>query len=185
MALHASWKGHLRLSLVSLPLQAFTVNAGSSGSEISFHQLHKPCKNRIQYRKFCPVHGEVSQDEIVSGYEIEKDHYVVLDPKEIDALRDSKDESINIEGFVSPDTIDPRYLAGQAYYLVPDGNGGEKPFELIRRGLEEEHLHGIGRFVISRRQRLVRLRATSKLLLLDVLHYSSELKPAEDFESTH
>ena len=59
MPMHASWKGHLKISLVAIPVQAFTAAAGAESSELALHQLHKSCKNRIQYKKFCPIHGEV------------------------------------------------------------------------------------------------------------------------------
>src|SRR5437879_1571230 len=166
MALHASWKGSLRISLVSVPVQVYTAAAGTGSAGVSFNQLHATCKSRIQYKKFCPIHGEVTKDEIVSGYEYAKDQYAVIDPGEIQALKAESDKSINVDAFIAPDAIDPIYLSGQAYYLVPDGRGAEKPYALIRKGLAEEGLHGVGQFVIAGKQRLVRLRAMEKILAL-------------------
>ena len=68
MATRSSWKGYLQLSLVCVPVKAYTTSA-SGGGEIHLHQLHADCNSRIQYKKFCPLHGEVSTDQIVSGYE--------------------------------------------------------------------------------------------------------------------
>src|SRR5687768_2250046 len=106
-----SWKGFLKLSLVSVPVKAFT--AHETGGEVHLNQLHKDCNNRIRYQKVCPEHGEVSADEIVSGYQYAKGHYVVVDPEEVDKLRTKADRAINIDGFVAEDVVDPVYHAGK------------------------------------------------------------------------
>ena len=85
-AWRASWKGELRFGLVRFTVEA--INARSrSGGDVHFHQLHAKCHSRIQYRKVCPIHGEVDQDEIVLGYEYGRDQYVELDPDELDDIR--------------------------------------------------------------------------------------------------
>ena len=85
MPSHA-FQGSLRISLVSVPVKAYSATI-SGTSRISFNQLHANCHRRIQYKKFCPVLGQVTQDEIVSGYEYDKDQYVVFEPNEIERLR--------------------------------------------------------------------------------------------------
>ena len=85
MAARSSWKGFIKLSLVSVPVKAYTAHATSQ--EVRLNQLHEKCSNRIKYKKFCPEHGEVSQDEIVSGYEYSKGQYVVIDTDELEKLR--------------------------------------------------------------------------------------------------
>ena len=182
MASHASWKGHLKIGLASVPVQAYTASAGVASSEIALHQLHKPCKSRIQYKKFCPVHGEVSHDEIVSGFEYSKGHYAVLDQDELAALSADMEKSLKIDAFVPPEAVDSLYPAGQTYYLVPDGRDGDKPYAMIRDSLDDENLHGIGELVISKKQHLVRLRAADKLLLIDFLHYEGEIRRPDQFE---
>jgi DNA end-binding protein Ku len=182
MAMHASWKGHLKISLASVPVQAFTASAGDDSSEISFHQLHTSCKNRIQYKKFCPIHGEVPSNEIVSGYEYGKGQYIVIDKDELSSLTSDLEKSLTIECFVPPETIAPEFAAGQTYYLIPDGRVGQKPYALICEALNQIQLHGIGEIVISRKQRLVRLRNAGKLLVVDVLHYEGEIRPAVEFK---
>ena len=79
MALRSSWKGYLQLSLVCVPVKAYSTSA-SGGGEIHLKQLHADCHSRIQYKKVCPRHGEVTTDQIVSGYEYSPDRYVVVDP---------------------------------------------------------------------------------------------------------
>jgi DNA end-binding protein Ku len=106
MAARSSWKGFLQLSLVSIPVKAYTA-ANSAGSSISLNQLHAECHSRIRYLKTCPEHGEVSKDEIVMGYEYAKGQYVVVDPDELEKLRTESDRSISIDRFVPTSQIDP------------------------------------------------------------------------------
>src|SRR5262245_5335711 len=106
MAARSSWKGFLKLSLVSVPVKAFTATA-SGGGDVRLNQLHAECHSRINYKKTCPVHGEVSPDQIVSGYEHAKGQYVVIDTDELEKLRTADDKAINIDTFVAPDELDP------------------------------------------------------------------------------
>src|SRR4051794_37626545 len=115
MAPRSTWKGYLKISLVSIPVKAYS--ATSSSRQVALHQLHAECHSRIQYKKTCPIHGEVANDEIVSGYEFAKGQYVVIDPSELAKLRPAGDKSINVDAFVSADRIDPLYHSGTTYYL--------------------------------------------------------------------
>ena len=85
MSMRYSWKGFVKLSLVTIPVKAYPVAV--SGSEVHLHQLHATCKNRVKYKKTCPFHGELSPSDIVCGYEYAKERYVVVDPDELDKLR--------------------------------------------------------------------------------------------------
>ena len=89
MAAHPTWKGFLKLSLVTFPVKAYTVV--SESEKIHFNQLHAECHSRIQYKKTCPIHGEVLNAEIVSGYEYSKGQYVIVDTSELDKLRTEDD----------------------------------------------------------------------------------------------
>ena len=173
----ATWKGFIKLSLVSVPVKGYT--ATSSSESVSLNQLHNECHSRIQYKKTCPVHGEVPNDEIVKGYQFAKDQYAIIDTDEIEKLRSEADRSINIEKFVRPELLDAMYFAGKTYYLTPDGQPGQKPYALLHQALAEENLWGIAQVVISSREQLVVLRPLEKLLAISVLHYAEELnKPA-------
>jgi len=81
-----TWKGYLKLPLVSVPVKAFTV-ADSSHNHIQLNRFHEKCGNRIRYQKTCPEHGEVPSGEIISGYQVGKDRYVAIDPDELTAKR--------------------------------------------------------------------------------------------------
>src|SRR6266446_1515260 len=120
MAARSSWKGFLKLSLLSVPVKAYTATAGG-GSEIHLNQIHAECNSRIQYKKVCPIHGEVKSDEIVSGYEYSKGQYVLIDTDELGKLRTEDDKAINIDTFINAEALDPIYYQGKTYYLIPDG----------------------------------------------------------------
>jgi Ku70/Ku80 beta-barrel domain len=119
-----SWKGCLQLSLVCVPVKAYSTSS-SGGGDIHLNQLHAECHRRIQYKKTCPLHGEVTNDQIVSGYEYAQDHYVVVDPDELDRLRTEADKAIKIDVFIASAAFDPLYGTGKRYYLAPDGPAGQ------------------------------------------------------------
>ncbi|MCB9880792.1 MAG: Ku protein [Planctomycetes bacterium] len=176
----SSWKGFLKLSLVSVPVKAYS--ASSTSGEIRLNQLHKDTMQRIRYLKVVNGSSEpVPSDDIVSGYEYAKGQYVVIDPQELDKLRTESDRSITIDGFVAEDTIDPIYLSGKSYYLVPDGPVGQKPYLLMQRVLEEQKLVGIAKVVLSGREQLVMLRPIGPLLCFEVLNQESKIKSVDSF----
>ena len=129
----SSFRGFLRLSLVSVPVRGFT--STRTGGEVRLNQLHRDCHNRVRYKKVCPEHGELASDDIVSGYEHAKDSYVVIDPAEVQALRKQSEKTVDILGFVPASEIDPMYFSGRMYYLTPDGAAGQKPYQLLREAM--------------------------------------------------
>ncbi len=176
----SSWKGHIRLSLVSIPVKAFTASA--SGKEIRLNQLHEECKSRIRYQKVCPQHGEVSGSEIVKGYEFTKDQYVIVDEEEIDELRTESDRAINIDAFVNPSQVEMLYLSGKTYYLAPDGPVGQKPYSLLLEAMKDEKLCSIAQVVMHGREQLVMLRPLGKILAMEILSFEEQVKNPADFE---
>jgi len=180
MAAHASWKGFLKLSLVSVPVKAYTATA--TGNDITLHQLHAKTLTRIQYKKFAPEVGEVSSEEIVKGYEYDKGQYVIIEDEEIDKLRTESDKSIRIDGFIKPDALSTVYLGGKTYYLTPDGPVGQKPYNLLLKGMESNGVSAIAEVVISQKEQVVLLRAVDGLLAMTVLNRKDEVKPAAAFK---
>lgn len=181
MAARSSWKGYLKLSLVSVPVKAYTTSSGG-GNRIQLNQLHDKCHSRIRYKKTCPIHGEVPNDEIVSGYQFAKDQYVEIDPDELKTLRAESDRSIEIDTFIQPDQLDAMYHTEKSYYLVPDGAIGQKPYNLIRQALEEEQLHAVAQIILSNREQLVLIRPVDKLLTMTVLQYAADVKSPQAFD---
>lgn len=181
MAARSSWKGFLKLSLVSVPVKAYTATA-SGGGEIHLNQLHAACNSRIQYKKTCPIHGEVANDEIVSGYEYSKGQYVVIDPNELDKLRTEGDKAVNIDVFINPDDLDPVYLNGRTYYLVPDGPVGQKPYVVLHAGMMEQNRFGVGQVVMHGKEQTFLLRPMNGLLAMSMLAYDTQITKPSAFE---
>jgi len=179
MAAHASWKGFLKLSLVSVPVKAYT--AAASGNEISLHQLHAKTLTRIQYKKFAPEVGEVSSEEIVKGYEYDKGQYVIIQDDEIDKLRTESDKSIRIDGFVAPDAVSSIYFGGRTYYLTPDGPVGQKPYNLLMKGMAANGVGAMAEVVIAQKEQVVFVRPLDGLLAMTVLSRKDEVKPVSAF----
>lgn len=175
-----SWKGFLKLSLISVPVKAFTAN--DTAGEVHLNQLHKDCNSRIKYTKVCPEHGELKSESIVSGYEHGKDQYVVVDPDDLDKLRTKADRAVSIDGFIPQDAVDGMYFAGKAHYLLPDGIAGARPYALLRDGMQQNGVCAIAQVVMAGREQLVLLRPHGKLLVMTGLHYPARVRKAKDFE---
>jgi DNA end-binding protein Ku len=175
----ASWKGHLSFGLVSFPVQAFNARNREEG-DIHFHQLHAGCHRRIRYEKVCPVHGQVTADEIVSGYEHRKGKYIEIDPEELDALRTESERSLTIDAFVEPDAIDPIYLDGRMYYLAPDGAAAAEPYAVIVEAMEREERYGVGQVVFSGKDQLALVRPLEGVLHMAMLNYDEEIRRPRD-----
>lgn len=176
----SSWKGYLKLSLVSVPVRGF--NANVTANDIRLHQLHTECHSRIRYQKTCPVHGEVPKDEIASGYEYAKGEYVVIEPEELAKLRGERERAVTIEAIVSQHTIDPIYFTDKSYYLAPDGAAGQKPFALIQKCLADDELQAVGRVVLFGREELVVVRPIDQVLAMTALKYQSEVAHADTLQ---
>jgi DNA end-binding protein Ku len=179
--MRSSWEGYLRLSLISVPVKAFSASVSGRG-KIAFHQIHAKCNSRIRYQKVCPIHGEVSNDEIVPGYEITKDEYVILDPKELAELRRGGDKSINIDVFIHPEAIDPMYYTDRSYYLTPDGKVGDKPYAVLHQVMSEENRQGVGTMLLAGRENIVLLRPIDGLLFITLLSYEEQMKKPSAFK---
>ena len=177
----SSWKGYLKLSLVSVPVKGYT--AHKSAGEVRLNQLHEACHSRIKYKKTCPIHGEVPNDEIVSGYEYSDGQYMVIEPEEIDKLRTEVEKrAVNIDAVVRADSIDPVYFTDKTYYLLPDGAIGQKPYALIQQCLADDELQAIGRVTLFGREELVAVRPAENLLAMTALKYEAEVTHAESLD---
>lgn len=180
MAMRSSWKGYLKLSLVSVPVQAFN-SAVSGSAEIHFNQLHAECHSRIRYQKTCPIHGEVSKDEIVLGYEYAKGQYTIVDPEEIEKLRSENDRAISIEEFIESDQLDAMYLDGRHYYLVPETPVGQKPYAVLHEAMAKRNRAGVARVVFSGKEQIVLVRPVDGMLMMSMLNYDAKVRKPEAF----
>ena len=180
MAPRASWKGFLNLSLVSVPVKAFS--ATDSRGTIRLNQLHKNCGSRIKLKTVCPDCGEISRSDIAKGYEFAKDQYVVVDLEELQKLRAEDDSrAIRIQKFVPPSMIDPIYFSESSYFLVPDGASGQKPFSLLFEAMKRKQLVCIAQIVLHNKEQLVLVRPLDDLLCMTVLRFASQIKQLDQF----
>src|SRR5438128_670152 len=154
MAARSLWKGFLRINLVSVPVKAYSASA-SGGADVRLNQLHAECNSRIKYKKTCPIHGEVPNDEIVSGYEYDKDQYVIVDGEEVEKLRSEDEKAIRVDSFVPLDNVDSVHFSGKNYYLVPDGPVGQRAFGVILQGLREASRGAVAHVVMHGKDQYV------------------------------
>lgn len=176
-----SWSGFLRFNLISVPVQGYNA-AAPGGGKIGFHLLHAKCHERIRYKKVCPIHGEVSNDEIVSGYEVSKGKYVTVEKEERNAAKIEDEKTIRIDAFIHPDAIDPIFFSGRTYYLLPDGKVGEEPYAVLCDAMHEQARFAVARVVFAGRAEVAMIHPTGHVLAMTLLAYESELKKPSMFE---
>jgi DNA end-binding protein Ku len=179
MAPRAYWKGYLRLSLVSCPIQLFP--ATSEREKIRFHQINKETGNRIRYMKIDAESGdEVEQHDIIKGYEVSKGEYIELEPDELEAVAIESTRTIDIEQFVPKKEIDELYL-GNPYYIVPDGEVGQQAFAVIREAIAEKGMVALGRVVFTSREHIIALEARGKGMMGLTIRYPYEVRKEKDY----
>jgi DNA end-binding protein Ku len=171
----AIWSGAISFGLVSVPVKLFAAVAPKT---VRFHQLHATDGVRIQQKRVCPVDGEeVPYDQIVKGYEIAPDRYVVIEPQELAALEPGKGRTIEIEEFVALSEIDPIFY-DHPYYLIPDERG-VKPYRLLLEAMRDAERVAIGRVVLRSKEHLVAIRTSGDVLAMATMVFADEVVPPE------
>ncbi len=178
MAPRPTWQGNLRLSLVSVPVRLY--NAVSSSASLPLHQIHEPSGKRIRYQKVAPGVGPVDTDEIVKGYEIEKNRYVLFSDEELSELKVESKKTIELVQFVEHGAISPLYFESP-YYLAPDGEAAEEAYVVIRDALRQAKMAGIGQVAMRGRDRIAAIRPCGAGLLLETLRFAREVRDAESY----
>jgi DNA end-binding protein Ku len=172
MAARPTWKGFLKVSLVNIPVRVFP--ATDSAATVSFNQLHRECRTRIQQKRWCPTcDREVPLSDIVKGYEFEKGRYVVMDEEDLAKVRPESTRIINLVQFTTVDEIDPVYVE-RPYYLAPDGAMAKEAFAVIREGMKGKA--GIGKLALYGREYLVAVQPRAKGLIMFTLRTSREIR---------
>ena len=174
----ASWKGSISFGMVYFPVNVYTATSGSEG--VKFNYLHKKCNTRVRYKKFCDAcNEEVSQDDLVKGYEYEKDKYIIVTDEEFEKLPIKSKKTISIINFVDEDKIDPIFL-DKAYYVGPGNFSASKAFELFRRAMRESGKVGIAKITLSSNEYVSMVKPYDKGgMLLYLLYYSDEIRKSE------
>jgi len=178
MAARPTWKGYLKVSLVTIPVKVFP--ATESAATLAFNQLHAECKTRIQQKRWCPhCEREVPNTELVKGYEYEKGHYVVVTEEDIEKVRVESSKVIDLSQFTDVTDIDPIYV-DKSYYLAPDGPMAAESFAVMREGMAGKA--GIGKVALYGREYLVAVRPQKKGLVMYTLHHDAEIRSIDQVE---
>jgi len=165
------WSGAISFGLVNVPVKLYSAVSRKS---VRFHQLHDADHVRIQQKRVCPADGEeVAYENIVKGYEISPDRYVVIEPEELEALDPKKTRAIEIQEFVDLDEIDPIYF-DHPYYLAPD-TGATKAYRLLLSAMQETSKVAIARVVIRQKENLVAIRATGDVMTMATMVFHDEV----------
>jgi DNA end-binding protein Ku len=169
------WTGAISFGLVNVPVKLYSA---VSRKGVRFHQLDGRDHVRIQQKRVNPVTGEeVAYDELVKGYEVAPDRYVIVEPAELDALDPVRSKTIDILDFVDEAAIDPVFY-DHPYYLAPAA-GGAKPYKLLLKAMGETGKVAIGTVVIRQKQAVVALRPSGDVLQMATLVYADEVVPPE------
>lgn len=176
MAARAIWKGVLKIALVQIAVKVFPATETAEG--LSFNQLHSECKSRIQQKKWCSTCArEVTAAEIVKGFEFIKDHYVLLEDAELEAIAPLSKKVIDLTQFAEAFALDVIHI-DRTYYLAPDGPQASAAYAVLREALLG--LVGIGKLAIYGREYLVAVGTHQHALRLYTLHQAAQIRPVED-----
>ena len=177
----AIWSGAISFGLVNVPVKLFSA---TSPKAVRFHQVSAKTGARIRQKRVDPSTGEeVPYEEIVKGYEVSPDRYVLIDPEELDALDPKATKTVDIEDFVDLDEIDPIYY-DHSYYLAPTA-GGAKAYRLLLDAMRESGKVGIGRVVLRSKQQLCALRPTGEVLTLSTMLFGDEVLAPDRLDELH
>jgi DNA end-binding protein Ku len=177
MMAHAIWNGSINFGLVTIPVRLFTA---VRENELHFNMLHDKDKGRINFQRVCSIDGKkVEWKDIVKGYEIDKDEYVIVTDEDIKAVAPEATQSIDITEFVELADINP-ILFDKPYYLEPEKKG-RHAYALLRDSLASAGKVGIARVVIRTKEYLAALKPNGKSLVLELMHYPDEIVDADDF----
>lgn len=176
MAIQTIWSGTISFSLVAIPVQL--VRAVKPG-RVSFRLLHSKDYSPLQRKMVCPVEEKiVPPEEMIRGYEIGPDKYILITDEELESLAPERSRTIEISEFIDLQDVDAIYY-DHPYYLVP-AKGGEKAYRLLAEVMQRTNKAGLAKFVLGEREYLVAVKSRDGALLLIILHYENEILSAEE-----
>ncbi len=177
MASRPTWQGHLKLSLVTCPVALFT--AIDAGGDVHFNLINPKTNNRVKMIATDPDTGPIERSELVKGYEVAEDQYVLLTDEEIKSVKLESTKTIDIERFVPAENIDRIYW-DNPYYLAPDGKLAQDAFGVIREALTRSGRIALGRIVLSTRERILALEPRGKGILAYSLRSEDEVRNSDE-----
>jgi len=170
--MRAIWKGAISFGMVTIPVKLYTA---TEQKDVRLRMLCKTHEAPIEEKRFCTEGGEeLAWEDLVRGYEVSKNEFVVLDPEEIDAAKPESSTTIEIGDFVEAVEIDPIYFE-KSYFLEPT-DVGAKPFSLLKRALEETGRVAVARVTIRTRERLATIRSYDGTLTLETMFWPDEIR---------
>lgn len=180
MAERPIWRGHLRLALVSCPIALHTAHRESSN--LHFHFINPETGNRVRsITQDAETGEELSRRDLARGYEFEKDQYVILDDEDFEQARIESSSTLNVDKFVSIDSIDPVYF-DTSYYVAPDGDAAQDVYVVLRDAIRETKTAALSRLVIARREHAIALMPMGKGLVAHTLYEERDvMNPADLF----
>ncbi len=178
MAARPSWEGHLRLSLVTCPVALWP--ATTEAETVRFNLINPKTNNRIKMKTVDAGTGEeLSRGDLVKGFAIAKDEYVLLDKEDFESVKLESTRIIDIEKFVPRETIDRLYWDAP-YHLVPNGKTGIEAFAVIREAMKRKGMVAIGRLVMSTRERVCAIEIEEEGLVLTTLRTAEEVRTLDE-----
>jgi DNA end-binding protein Ku len=179
MAPRPTWKGYLKLSLVSCSVAMYT--ATSTSSRIRLNIINRETGNRIRNQAIDSETGDVVENESkVKGYEVDDGQYVLLEEEELDEVALESTHTIDIESFVPREEVDEIYL-DESFYIVPNDEVAYEAFAVIREAMKKKDMVGLGRVVMHRRERLLMLQSRGKGIAATALRYKPEVRKEDTY----
>lgn len=176
--MRTTWNGSLSFGLVSIPVGlAPATKPAARQSDVSFRLLHRECSTPIKQKRWCPTHDrEVSQDEIVRGFEVTKGQFLIVEDADLEAIERADDSrSIEIRRFVPENDVDPVFF-DRTYFLVPAaGTAQRRPYVLLLEAMRQTGTAALGRFVRAGRESLCLVRAKDGALALETLFLAEDV----------
>lgn len=174
-----SYKGAISFGLVYIPI---TLSASIKDNDIGFNMIDKKTMSRVKYKKTCVDCDDrvVKNEDIVKGYQYEKDKYVIFDDKDFEKIKTPKDKTIAIEQFVNLSEVDPIYF-DKCYYVAP--NGADKAFCLLLEAMKKQKKAGIAKTVLGTKETLILIRAHEDKMLLNTLFFNEEVQACPAYKN--
>jgi DNA end-binding protein Ku len=173
------WKGYISFGLISVPIRLFVA---ARESHISFNQIHQVCGSRIKQQTYCPTCDRVvERSELVKGYPVDKENYVIVSNEELKALEAASSETMEIVQFVKLPDVDPLYY--QTSYFSVAEDPGRKAYSLIHKGMQDLKLGAIAKITLHQREQIVMIRPFEKGLVLHTLYYPEEIRAIAEYDN--
>lgn len=169
---HQVWSGSLNFGVISIPISLLSA---ATEERVSFHQLHDTCQGRIKQQLFCPGCDTVVQrTNLLKGYEYAKNEYVIVSENELTKAEPKSAKILELSSFVPASQFDPIFFES-SYYLVP-GDGGQKPYALIRAAMRQSNLLGVARIVRHGKEHICVVRPYGQGMILHTLYWINEVR---------